>query len=59
MILYIRCSCTAAQRITIQSYKSNGYEIRVTSKNPVWRKEAKEHGLKLPFTLVDGVYSEL
>lgn len=59
MILYIRCSCKTKDRLLINEYRALGYEIRNITNNVEWRKEVKQYSARLPFTVVDGVVTEL
>ena len=51
MIAYFKCKCTAKDRLQIKAMVDKGYEIRIVSKNPNFRKEVKQCGLPLPFVV--------
>jgi len=51
MIAYFKCKCTAKDRLQIKAMVDKGYEIRIVSKNPNFRKEVKQYGLPLPFVV--------
>lgn len=59
MIAYVKCSCKTEDKLFVSRLKQQGYEIRQTDRNPAFRKQAKEYGAKLPFTVVQGVVTEL
>lgn len=54
MIAYFKCLCTAKDKLAASKLRAAGFEIRLTN-NPKWRVEAKAYGVKLPFTVKDGV----
>jgi len=59
MIVYIKCLCTAKDRILASEYRRQGAEVRVISKNPKYRQLAKKYGVKPPFKIVNRKAVEL
>lgn len=57
-IFYLKCMC-GRNKLLASSMKEQGYDVRVTSKNVEWRREAAEYKAKLPFTVVNGKVTEL
>jgi hypothetical protein len=55
MIVYIKCHCRASDIIRVNDLEKQGYEVRDIRKNPEWRKESKQYGLRLPFIVSEGV----
>lgn len=53
MIIYMRCACTSKDRLWVSELRKNGHEVRLVNRNPKWRKEAREYGLRLPFKVID------
>lgn len=59
MIAYFKCVCTTKHRLLAKRLRDEGFEIRITNRNPVHRKEAKDYGLRMPFVVVDGKATEI
>ena len=53
MIVYMKCACTASDKLLVSQLKSDGHEVRLTNRNPKWRKEAREYALRLPFKVIN------
>ena len=54
MILYIKCLCRSKEKLLAAKYEKLGYEIRNVSKSHIWRKQAREYNMPMPFIIVDG-----
>lgn len=53
MVVYYKCLCSSRDRLRVQQLRSDGHEVRVVSKNPEWRREAKLYDTRLPFFAKD------
>lgn len=57
-ICYLKCLCGRNKLLAVKMQK-DGYEVRVTSKNPDWRREASNYKIRLPFVVVNGEVKKL
>lgn len=58
MIAYLRCLCGRNKPLS-QKLSSEGYDVRVISHKLAWRKEAKTYNAQLPFSVKDGIVTQL
>ncbi len=53
MTLYVKCLCGNNREI-VNKYKGLGYDIKVTNNNKIWRNEAMNYRVTLPFIVING-----
>lgn len=50
--LFLKCLC-GRNKTLAEKYKKEGFQVKVTSKNAEWRREAARYNVSLPFIVAD------
>lgn len=58
MICYIKCAC-GRYKVLARKMSDKGYEVRYVNLSAQWKKEALSYKAKLPFSVVNGMVTEL
>lgn len=58
-IFFAKCLCTTEQRQLAIRLKQEGYSLRITDNDKAAKEEALTYNAKIPFTVDDGVVTEL
>lgn len=53
-VAYVKCSCKFEDKMLISKLKREGFVVKQTKGNSIFKKEAEAYNANLPFLVVDG-----